>query len=132
MNQLKSEIQSFLLITINLLDVKNFYRFINKDKTFSVFVSFLLKRQFTYSENLSYFSPVSHHFCPRLSPHVDFHHQLFYLFIYFFPQVNKQQLQAVKERFMAFLNGETQIVADEAFCNAVRSYHEVKMIFFLM
>ncbi|XP_024911879.1 calcium-dependent secretion activator 2 isoform X1 [Cynoglossus semilaevis] len=39
-------------------------------------------------------------------------------------KVNKQQLQAVKERFMAFLNGETQIVADEAFCNAVRSYHE--------
>ncbi|KAI4798743.1 hypothetical protein KUCAC02_020520 [Chaenocephalus aceratus] len=39
-------------------------------------------------------------------------------------QVNKQQLQAVKERFLAFLNGETQIVADEAFCNAVRSYYE--------
>ncbi|XP_054475189.1 calcium-dependent secretion activator 2 isoform X1 [Anoplopoma fimbria] len=39
-------------------------------------------------------------------------------------KVNKQQLQAVKERFLAFLNGETQIVADEAFCNAVRSYHE--------
>ncbi|KAM6937924.1 LOW QUALITY PROTEIN: solute carrier family 13 member 1 [Xenentodon cancila] len=40
------------------------------------------------------------------------------------PLVNKQQLQAVKERFLAFLNGETQIVADEAFCNAVRSYYE--------
>nr|XP_046249021.1 calcium-dependent secretion activator 2 isoform X2 [Scatophagus argus] len=39
-------------------------------------------------------------------------------------KVNKQQLQAVKERFQAFLNGETQIVADEAFCNAVRSYYE--------
>ncbi|KAF0040446.1 hypothetical protein F2P81_006344 [Scophthalmus maximus] len=39
-------------------------------------------------------------------------------------KVNKQQLQAVKERFLAFLNGETQIVADEAFCNAVRSYCE--------
>ncbi|XP_076027010.1 calcium-dependent secretion activator 2 isoform X1 [Genypterus blacodes] len=39
-------------------------------------------------------------------------------------KVNKQQLQAVKERFLAFLNGETQIVADEAFCNAVRSYQE--------
>uniref|UniRef100_A0A3Q1CTX5 Calcium dependent secretion activator 2 n=1 Tax=Amphiprion ocellaris TaxID=80972 RepID=A0A3Q1CTX5_AMPOC len=38
--------------------------------------------------------------------------------------VNKQQLQAVKDRFLAFLNGETQIVADEAFCNAVRSYYE--------
>ncbi|XP_039989440.1 calcium-dependent secretion activator 2 isoform X1 [Xiphias gladius] len=39
-------------------------------------------------------------------------------------KVNKQQLQAVKERFLAFLNGDTQIVADEAFCNAVRSYYE--------
>ncbi|XP_028442289.1 calcium-dependent secretion activator 2 isoform X4 [Perca flavescens] len=39
-------------------------------------------------------------------------------------KVNKQQLQAVKERFLAFLNGETQIVADEAFCNAVRSFYE--------
>ncbi|XP_074533223.1 calcium-dependent secretion activator 2 isoform X2 [Halichoeres trimaculatus] len=39
-------------------------------------------------------------------------------------KVNKQQLQAVKDRFQAFLNGETQIVADEAFCNAVRSYYE--------
>uniref|UniRef100_A0AAV2KPM6 Uncharacterized protein n=1 Tax=Knipowitschia caucasica TaxID=637954 RepID=A0AAV2KPM6_KNICA len=38
--------------------------------------------------------------------------------------VNKQQLQAVKERFSSFLSGETQIVADEAFCNAVRSYYE--------
>ncbi|XP_030621202.1 solute carrier family 13 member 1 [Chanos chanos] len=39
-------------------------------------------------------------------------------------KMNKQQLQAVKERFNAFLRGETQIVADEAFCNAVRSYYE--------
>lgn len=39
-------------------------------------------------------------------------------------KVNKQQLQAVKDRFSSFLNGETQIVADEAFCNAVRSYYE--------
>uniref|UniRef100_A0A663N7Y0 Calcium dependent secretion activator 2 n=1 Tax=Athene cunicularia TaxID=194338 RepID=A0A663N7Y0_ATHCN len=39
--------------------------------------------------------------------------------------LNKQQLQILKERFQAFLNGETQIVADEAFCNAVRSYYEV-------
>uniref|UniRef100_A0A3Q3ECZ7 Ca++-dependent secretion activator 2 n=1 Tax=Labrus bergylta TaxID=56723 RepID=A0A3Q3ECZ7_9LABR len=39
-------------------------------------------------------------------------------------KVNKQQLQAVKDRFLAFLSGETQIVADEAFCNAVRSYYE--------
>ncbi|XP_053107781.1 calcium-dependent secretion activator 2 isoform X17 [Hemicordylus capensis] len=40
-------------------------------------------------------------------------------------KLNKQQLQVVKDRFQAFLNGETQIVADEAFCNAVRSYYEV-------
>uniref|UniRef100_A0A8C7I2I1 Calcium dependent secretion activator 2 n=1 Tax=Oncorhynchus kisutch TaxID=8019 RepID=A0A8C7I2I1_ONCKI len=39
-------------------------------------------------------------------------------------KLNKQQLQAVKDHFLAFLNGETQIVADEAFCNAVRSYYE--------
>ncbi|KAF4081395.1 hypothetical protein AMELA_G00160880 [Ameiurus melas] len=39
-------------------------------------------------------------------------------------KLNKQQLQAVKERFQAFLKGETQIVADEAFYNAVRSYYE--------
>ncbi|XP_012684903.2 calcium-dependent secretion activator 2 isoform X4 [Clupea harengus] len=39
-------------------------------------------------------------------------------------KLNKQQLQAVKERFHAFLRGETQIVADEAFCNAIRSYYE--------
>uniref|UniRef100_A0A8B9TNX3 Calcium dependent secretion activator 2 n=1 Tax=Anas platyrhynchos TaxID=8839 RepID=A0A8B9TNX3_ANAPL len=40
-------------------------------------------------------------------------------------KLNKQQLQTLKERFQAFLNGETQIVADEAFCNAVRSYYEL-------
>ncbi|KAM6283663.1 calcium-dependent secretion activator 2 isoform 13-T13 [Spheniscus humboldti] len=40
-------------------------------------------------------------------------------------KLNKQQLQMLKERFQAFLNGETQIVADEAFCNAVRSYYEL-------
>ncbi|XP_037107095.1 calcium-dependent secretion activator 1 isoform X3 [Syngnathus acus] len=40
-------------------------------------------------------------------------------------KINKQQLQTVKERFQAFLNGETQIVADEAFINAVQSYYEV-------
>nr|XP_020658774.1 calcium-dependent secretion activator 2 isoform X12 [Pogona vitticeps] len=40
-------------------------------------------------------------------------------------KLNKQQLHVVKDRFLAFLNGETQIVADEAFCNAVRSYYEV-------
>ncbi|XP_072438555.1 calcium-dependent secretion activator 1 isoform X11 [Chiloscyllium punctatum] len=40
-------------------------------------------------------------------------------------KINKQQLQTVKDRFQAFLNGETQIVADEAFINAVQSYFEV-------
>ncbi|XP_030404984.1 calcium-dependent secretion activator 2 isoform X11 [Gopherus evgoodei] len=40
-------------------------------------------------------------------------------------KLNRQQLQILKEHFQAFLNGETQIVADEAFCNAVRSYYEV-------
>uniref|UniRef100_A0A8C8SWN1 Uncharacterized protein n=1 Tax=Pelusios castaneus TaxID=367368 RepID=A0A8C8SWN1_9SAUR len=43
----------------------------------------------------------------------------------FFPCISKQQLQVVKDRFQAFLNGETQIVADEAFINAVQSYYEV-------
>ncbi|KAM9444175.1 calcium-dependent secretion activator 1 isoform 1-T1 [Clarias gariepinus] len=40
-------------------------------------------------------------------------------------KISKQQLQTVKERFQAFLNGDTQIVADEAFINAVQSYYEV-------
>uniref|UniRef100_A0A8C3I898 Calcium dependent secretion activator 2 n=1 Tax=Chrysemys picta bellii TaxID=8478 RepID=A0A8C3I898_CHRPI len=40
-------------------------------------------------------------------------------------KLNRPQLQILKDRFQAFLNGETQIVADEAFCNAVRSYYEV-------
>uniref|UniRef100_A0A4W3IDR6 Calcium dependent secretion activator 2 n=1 Tax=Callorhinchus milii TaxID=7868 RepID=A0A4W3IDR6_CALMI len=40
-------------------------------------------------------------------------------------KLNKQQLQTIKDRFQAFMNGETQIVADEAFCNAIHSYYEV-------
>ncbi|XP_008283993.1 calcium-dependent secretion activator 1 isoform X1 [Stegastes partitus] len=40
-------------------------------------------------------------------------------------KITKQQLQQTKDRFQAFLNGDTQIVADEAFINAVQSYHEV-------
>ncbi|CAL8360394.1 unnamed protein product [Lota lota] len=39
-------------------------------------------------------------------------------------KMNKQHLQAVKESFQSFLSGDTQIIADEAFCNAVRSYYE--------
>lgn len=40
-------------------------------------------------------------------------------------KITKQQLQTIKDRFSAFLNGETNIVADEAFTNAVQSYYEV-------
>ncbi|XP_068449506.1 calcium-dependent secretion activator 1 isoform X5 [Clinocottus analis] len=40
-------------------------------------------------------------------------------------KISKQHLQTVKERFQAFLSGDTQIVADEAFINAVQSYYEV-------
>lgn len=40
-------------------------------------------------------------------------------------KVTKAQLQTIKERFHAFLIGETHIVADEAFTNAVQSYYEV-------
>ncbi|XP_073324432.1 calcium-dependent secretion activator 1 [Pagrus major] len=40
-------------------------------------------------------------------------------------KISKQQLQTVKERFQAFLHGDTQIVADEAFINAVQSYYDV-------
>ncbi len=45
-------------------------------------------------------------------------------------QISKQNLQTVKDRFQAFLNGETQIVADEAFINAVQSYYEVRLFLF--
>ncbi|XP_076123540.1 calcium-dependent secretion activator 1 isoform X13 [Alosa pseudoharengus] len=40
-------------------------------------------------------------------------------------KISKTQLQTVKERFQSFLSGDTQIVADEAFINAVQSYYEV-------
>ncbi|KAM8914570.1 calcium-dependent secretion activator 1 isoform 1-T1 [Spinachia spinachia] len=40
-------------------------------------------------------------------------------------KITKQQLQQTKDRFQAFLNGDTQIVADEAFINAVQSFNEV-------
>nr|XP_023852120.1 calcium-dependent secretion activator 1-like isoform X4 [Salvelinus alpinus] len=40
-------------------------------------------------------------------------------------KISKQQLQTVKERFQAFLSGDTQIVADEAFINAVQSYYDI-------
>ncbi|XP_077054301.1 calcium-dependent secretion activator 1 isoform X11 [Siphateles boraxobius] len=40
-------------------------------------------------------------------------------------KITKQQLQTTKDRFESFLKGDTQIVADEAFINAVQSYFEV-------
>ncbi|XP_051568640.1 calcium-dependent secretion activator 1 isoform X6 [Myxocyprinus asiaticus] len=40
-------------------------------------------------------------------------------------KITKQQLQTSKDRFESFLKGDTQIVADEAFINAVQSYYEV-------
>uniref|UniRef100_A0A8C4PY51 Calcium dependent secretion activator 2 n=1 Tax=Eptatretus burgeri TaxID=7764 RepID=A0A8C4PY51_EPTBU len=40
-------------------------------------------------------------------------------------KVTRQQVQAIRDRFQAFLNGETQIATDEAFSNAVQNYHEV-------
>ncbi|XP_013881825.1 calcium-dependent secretion activator 1 [Austrofundulus limnaeus] len=40
-------------------------------------------------------------------------------------KISKLQLQTVKDHFQAFLNGDTQIVADEAFINAVQSYYEI-------
>lgn len=49
-----------------------------------------------------------------------------YLCLSLSPQITKQQLQQTKDRFQAFLNGDTQIVADEAFINAVQSYNEVR------
>ncbi|XP_072239048.1 calcium-dependent secretion activator 1-like [Leuresthes tenuis] len=40
-------------------------------------------------------------------------------------KISKLHLQTIKDRFQAFLNGETHIVADEAFINAVQSYYAV-------
>ncbi|KAJ7998946.1 hypothetical protein DPEC_G00210270 [Dallia pectoralis] len=40
-------------------------------------------------------------------------------------KISKLQLQTVKDRFQAFLTGDTQIVADEAFINAVQSYYDI-------
>ncbi|KAL7726775.1 hypothetical protein ACLKA6_001492 [Drosophila palustris] len=41
------------------------------------------------------------------------------------PKITKQQLEIITQRFQAFMKGETQIMADEAFQNAVQSYHDV-------
>jgi hypothetical protein len=39
-------------------------------------------------------------------------------------RITKQQLQITKDRFQAFLNGDTQIAADEAFINSIKLYAE--------
>ncbi|XP_070150920.1 calcium-dependent secretion activator isoform X2 [Polyergus mexicanus] len=40
-------------------------------------------------------------------------------------KVTKQQLETICSRFQSFLKGETQIMADEAFHNAIQNYHDV-------
>ncbi|XP_053974389.1 calcium-dependent secretion activator isoform X2 [Hylaeus anthracinus] len=40
-------------------------------------------------------------------------------------KVTKQQLETISSRFQSFLNGETQIMADEAFHNAIKNYYDV-------
>ncbi|GAB6021144.1 hypothetical protein CHUAL_003776 [Chamberlinius hualienensis] len=40
-------------------------------------------------------------------------------------KVSKQQMETIQGRFQAFLKGETQIAADEAFQNAVQSFFEI-------
>ncbi|XP_044576566.1 calcium-dependent secretion activator isoform X2 [Cotesia glomerata] len=40
-------------------------------------------------------------------------------------KITKQQLETLCSRFQAFLKGETQIMADEAFHNAIQNYYDV-------
>lgn len=40
-------------------------------------------------------------------------------------KITRQQLETIQGRFQAFLKGDTQIMADEAFQNAVQSYYDV-------
>lgn len=40
-------------------------------------------------------------------------------------KITKHQLETITSRFQAFLKGDTPIMADEAFQNAVQSYHDV-------
>ncbi|KAK9758793.1 MUN domain [Popillia japonica] len=40
-------------------------------------------------------------------------------------KITKHQLETISARFQSFLKGETQIMADEAFQNAVQSYYDV-------
>lgn len=40
-------------------------------------------------------------------------------------KITKQQLEVIQGRFQSFLKGDTQIMADEAFQNAVQTYYDV-------
>lgn len=40
-------------------------------------------------------------------------------------KITRHQLESITSRFIAFLKGDTPIMADEAFQNAVQSYHDV-------
>lgn len=40
-------------------------------------------------------------------------------------KISRHQLEMISSRFQAFLKGDTPIMADEAFQNAVQSYHDV-------
>ncbi|KAG8235602.1 hypothetical protein J437_LFUL014861, partial [Ladona fulva] len=40
-------------------------------------------------------------------------------------KISKQQLETIQGRFTSFLKGDTQIMADEAFQNAVQNYYDV-------
>ncbi|XP_074000165.1 calcium-dependent secretion activator 1 isoform X2 [Rhodnius prolixus] len=40
-------------------------------------------------------------------------------------KITKQQLEIIQGRFVSFLKGDTQIMADEAFQNAVQNYYDV-------
>lgn len=40
-------------------------------------------------------------------------------------KITRHQLETITSRFIAFLKGDTPIMADEAFQNAVQSYHDV-------
>jgi calcium-dependent secretion activator len=40
-------------------------------------------------------------------------------------KITKQQLETIQGRFQAFIKGDTQIMADEAFQNAIANYYEI-------
>ncbi|KRZ67921.1 Calcium-dependent secretion activator [Trichinella papuae] len=43
-------------------------------------------------------------------------------------KINHQELNRIRERFSSFLRGDIQIVVDEAFTNAIQSYHDVFLL----